>query len=159
VAATDVTERNLHQQNMMKAIIKTQEDERYEMGGELHDNVCQILGASKLYLSMLKSSLPDDKLEFYNECEQNIHSALNEIRNLSHRLAPAFFDDSTLEESFKKLFNTFNQEAEFEIVFNLDAGIGKQELSRELQLNLYRIVQEQLKNIKHYAKATLVEID
>ena len=43
VIAVDVTERNLYEHKITKAIIKTQEEERYEIGGELHDNVCQIL--------------------------------------------------------------------------------------------------------------------
>ncbi len=159
VIAVDVTEKNLHQHNIMKAIIKAQEEERYEIGGELHDNVCQILGASKLYLSMLKENLPKEKLEFYVECETNISSALNEIRNLSHRLAPAFFEDSTLEESFKKLFNTFKVNGSLEINLNFDEKVRQQHLSRELQLNLYRIMQEQFKNIIKYAKATVVEVD
>ncbi len=159
VIAVDVTEKNLHQHNMMKAIIKAQEDERYEIGGELHDNVCQILGASKLYLSLLKDNVPPEKISFYEECEENISTALNEIRNLSHRLAPAFFEDSTLEESLKKLFNTFRVEEGLEIVLHFEEAVKKQPLSRELQLNLYRIMQEQFKNILKYANATLVEVD
>lgn len=159
VVAIDVTEKNLHEKMIMKAIIKTQEDERYEIGGELHDNICQLLGASKLYLGMLKESLPGNKIDYFDKCNDNICSALDEIRNLSHRLAPAFFDDSTLEESFKRLFNTYTIEGGMEIVFNLEEAVKKYPLSRELQLNLYRILQEQLKNILKYAKASVVEVD
>ena len=48
VIAIDVTEKNLNEHKITKAIIKTQEDERYEIGGELHDNICQILAASRM---------------------------------------------------------------------------------------------------------------
>ncbi|HEY5368524.1 MAG TPA: ATP-binding protein [Hanamia sp.] len=70
-----------------------------------------------------------------------------------------FFDDSTLEESFKRLLNTYTIEGEMEIVFNIEEAVKKYPLSRELQLNLYRILQEELKNILKYAKASVVEVD
>ena len=159
VVAIDVTERNLFEQKITKAIIQTQEDERYEMGAELHDNVCQILGAGKLNLAMLKSSLPAASLGYYDECRENILLALDEIRNLSHRLAPAFFEDSSLEESFRRLFQSFTIGGETEILLHFDEAVHKYALGRELQLNLYRILQEQLKNILKYAGARSVEVD
>ena len=159
VIALDVTEKKLYEHKIMKAIIKTQEDERYEIGGELHDNVCQILGASKLYLGMLKGSLPAESMNFFDQCNENICSALDEIRSLSHRLAPAFFDDSTMEESFRRLFNTFTIGGRIELVLHFEDSVKEYPLSRELHLNLYRILQEQLKNILKYAKASVVEVD
>ena len=159
VIAIDVTERNLHEHNIVKAIIKTQEDERYEIGGELHDNVCQILAASQLSLGMLKESLPASEMGLFAQCRENITLASQEIRNLSHRLAPVFFEESTMEEAFKKLFTTFNIEEKSEILFHFDATVTAYPISTELQLNLYRILQEQLRNIFKYARAGLIEVD
>ena len=159
VIAIDVTERNLNEHKITKAIIKTQEDERYELGGELHDNVCQILAASQLSLGMLKQSLPESRLPLFNMCKDNISLALEEIRNLSHRLAPAFFAETTLEEAFSRLFDTFNIENKIELKLNFDKTVNKRTISLDIQLNLYRILQEQLRNIEKYAKATLIEVN
>ncbi|MEO8764217.1 MAG: PAS domain S-box protein [Ginsengibacter sp.] len=159
VIAIDVTEKNLYEHKIIKAIIKTQEDERYEIGGELHDNVCQILAASQLFLGMLKDSLEPSKMELFDRCRENISLATNEIRNLSHRLAPAFFDDSTMEEAFKRLFQTFNIEKKMEIFLNFGEEVKACPISLEIQLNAYRILQEQLKNILKYAHATIIEVD
>jgi signal transduction histidine kinase len=52
----DITELKLYEQKLAKAAIKAQEDERYEIGGELHDNVCQILATSMIYLGMMKKN-------------------------------------------------------------------------------------------------------
>jgi PAS domain S-box-containing protein len=159
VIAIDVTEKNLSEHKIIKAIIKTQEDERYEIGGELHDNVCQILAASQLFLSMLKESLAPSKIELFNQCKENIALASDEIRNLSHRLAPAFFDNSTMEEAFRRLFNTFNIDEKLEIFLNFDDNVKKYPIGLEIQLNLYRILQEQLRNILKYANATTIQVD
>ena len=159
VIAIDVTEKNQYENKMTRAIIKTQEDERYEIGGELHDNVCQILAASQFSLGLLKKGLTEEKLPLLDQCKNYIKSALDEIRNLSHRLAPAFFDDSTLEEAFRRLFATFHLDEHIEILLHFDDSLKKYPLSQEIQLNLYRILQEQLRNIIEYAKASSIEVN
>lgn len=155
----DVTEKNLYEHKITKAIIKTQEDERYEIGSELHDNVCQILATSQLTLGMLKESLSPEGIKWFTKCGEYISLASHEVRNLSHRLAPAFFDESTLEEAFNILLSEFNIEEKYEISLFFDKALHKYTLSMEMQLNLYRILQEQLKNIMKYANAKYIEVD
>ena len=85
--------------------------------------------------------------------------ASNEIRNLSHRLAPAFFDDSSFEVAIEILINTFNVADAYEIDLQFDTDIKNDDLTLEMQLNLYRIVQEQLRNILKYSKATKITLE
>lgn len=157
VIAVDVTERNEYEHRITKAIIKTQEEERYEIGGELHDNVCQILATSMITLGMMKKHIDSSAFEWYDNTKQYINMAAEEIRNLSHRLAPAFFDDSNFEVAIEVLFNSFNVEGKYEINSQFSGNIAHLELNLDMQLNLYRIVQEQLRNILKYAKATVID--
>ncbi len=159
VIAIDVTEKNLYEHKIIKAIIKTQEDERYEIGGELHDNVCQILATSQLNLGMLESSLPPPKIILFNQVSKFIKMAIDEIRNISHRLAPAFFNDTTLEEAFGRLFDNFDMGGKYEIQMHFNDAVRKYPVPLEIQLNLYRILQEQLRNILKYSNAAVIEID
>ena len=158
VIAIDVTEKKSFDRAITKAIIKTQEDERFEIGGELHDNVCQILVASRMMLGMLKESLPPSSMPWFDQSEKNIALALDEIRNLSHRLAPAFFDETTLEEAFKKLFSTFNISSQYQILLQFDDRVKVLPISLEIELNLYRILQEQLRNILKHAGASIIKV-
>jgi PAS domain S-box-containing protein len=159
VIAIDVTEKNLHESQITKAIIKTQEDERYEIGGELHDNVCQILATSLMSLGMIKAKMPPEKRIFLDECKSYISMALEEIRNLSHRLAPAFFDDSTLQEAFAELLHSFNPENKYKVALSFDKALINHGVGLDLQLNLYRILQEQLRNISRYANADMIKVE
>jgi PAS domain S-box-containing protein len=159
VIANDITEKTLIEHQITRAIIKTQEDERYEIGAELHDNVCQILATSRISLGMLKESLNPAADQMFAQCREYIDLAMEEIRNLSHRLAPAFFNDSSLEQAFGILFRTFNIEDKYKIHLFIDKKIEKTLIDRELQLNLYRILQEQLRNILKYAKGENIEVD
>lgn len=158
VIAIDVTEKNQYEKKITRAIIKTQEDERYEIGGELHDNVCQILAASHITLDLLTDSVPKERIYILDKTKERIKLALNEIRNLSHRLAPAFFDNSNLEEAFGTLLDSFNSEEHAQILLHFDESVKKYPLSMEIQLNVYRILQEQLRNIFKYAKASVIEV-
>ena len=159
VIAIDVTEKNLYEHKITKAIIKTQEDERYVLGGELHDNICQILAASQLAFGLLVNSIPASRLPIYDQGMGNIKLALGEIRNLSHRLAPAFFDDTNLQEAFRKLLTTFNIDNKYNIILDFDPAIINLATNLDMQLNMYRILQEQLRNISKHAHASEIEVD
>lgn len=157
--AIDVTDKIMTELKITKAIIKTQEDERYEIGTELHDNVCQILASSQLSLEMLKDHIPEESAIWLNKSKEFINLALEEIRSISHRLAPSFFDFTTIEETFKELLDTFNIDKKYEIKFNIDFSKIQGRINSDIQLNLYRILQEQLRNISKYANAKKITID
>ena len=159
VIATDVTEKNRFEHTITRAIIKAQEDERYEIGAELHDNVCQLLATSQMSLKMLRQSLNECNLPLYNQTNEYITLATQEIRNLSHQLAPAFVNNSTLEEAFEILLGASNVEERYNIALYFDKNFEKADVDKELQLNLYRILQEQIRNILKYASGSNIEVD
>jgi signal transduction histidine kinase len=159
VIITDVTEKNRMEQEITRAIIKTQENERYEIGAELHDNICQILASTHISLGVLAKSVNPCGMELFQQCKDYINLATQEIRNLSHRLAPAFFNDSTLEEAFGILLNNANIEKKYNVTLYFDEAINLLNINRDLQLNLYRILQEQLRNILKYAQCKNIEVD
>lgn len=159
IIAVDITEKILVENKITKAIIKTQEDERYEIGGELHDNVCQILASSQLSIGMLKDYLPSSVLPHYHQGKKFITMALEEIRNLSHRLAPVFFEDMPLQEAFQQLADSFNANNQYNITLYFYKSVNQDLINREIQLNLYRILQEQLRNIVKHSHATDIGID
>ncbi len=159
VIAIDITEKLLHEDKLIQAILKTQEDERYEIGGELHDNICQILAVSQMSLDKLSESLPSSKTVWFDKCRDCLSLALDEIRNLSHRMAPAFFNNTTVEEAFRKLFHSFNIDDRYKIILRFDDKVKEYPINVEIQLNLYRVLQEQLRNISKYAHAAIIEVD
>jgi PAS domain S-box-containing protein len=159
VIITDVTEKNLVDQQITKAIIKTQENERYEIGAELHDNICQILATTHISLGVLKKSINSTGMDLFQQCRNYISLATQEIRNLSHRLAPAFFNDSSLEEAFEILLYNSNIENKYKVSLFFDPSIEQLNIDHDLQLNLYRILQEQLRNIIKYSRCKKIEVD
>ena len=155
----DVTEKTRVQQEITRAIIRTQENERYEIGAELHDNICQILASTHISMGVLARSVNPCGKELFQQCRDYINLATQEIRNLSHRLAPAFFNDSTLEEAFDILLNNANVEKKYNVTLYFDEAVKDFNVNRDLQLNLYRILQEQMRNILKYAQCKNIDVD
>ncbi len=156
--AIDVTDKVLFDNKLTKSIIQAQEEERIEIGSELHDNVCQILASSNIRLSMLSEFVDKQGLEYFSQSKNMINLALKEIRNLSHRLAPVFYELSSFNELVENLLNDFSFTEEVTISLLIDDEINYQSLQKDLQLNLFRILQEQLRNIYKYAQAKTLSI-
>ena len=159
VIANDITEKNRYEQKITKAIIQTQETERYEVGTELHDNVCQILATSKIRFKMLEKVLPTTELPKLIDGIAYMDLAFKELRNLSHRLAPSFLSDTSVADACKTLYSSLNIDQECTLVLHIDDEFRALKTSKDFQLNLYRILQEQFRNIVKYAHATVIEIE
>jgi PAS domain S-box-containing protein len=158
VIAIDVTKREKRERELNQAILKAQENERQEIGTELHDNICQILASSQLLLDLAKRSGGLESIELIDRSKSNITLALNEIRNLSHRMAPIFFEVNSFEVAINDLLLNMNPDDRYEIQLEFDHRITSELVSPDIQLNLYRILQEQLKNIVKYAHASSIKV-
>jgi PAS domain S-box-containing protein len=168
-AMNDITERKFleiqlekerveKQMEITDAVITAEENERQEIGRELHDNVNQILATSRLYLSMIeKSEISEANFGYLEQTNQLISSAINEIRNLSHSFISPFMEEKTLKDAIQNIIFNIKSTSEIKIKLEID-GMDEKMWSEKLRLNTYRIIQEQFNNILKYAKADLVII-
>jgi two-component system sensor histidine kinase UhpB len=137
------------QKEINRIMIKTQENERNELGRELHDNINQILAAVKLQLEYSLENYEDEKCTV-ERCKSNIEEVIREIRNLSHRLIlPRFAETSLAAEIQKTIDNILQQQPVILELQNLNESL----LPDNIKETVYRIIQEQLTNIIRHAKA------
>ena len=162
-ALADVTEKiglqdQLNQQKLLlqkkltEATIQAQEEEREELGRELHDNINQILAASKMYLSMgvAKAILREEMIK---KSAENINRAIEEIRKLSKKLIIPSSEEMGLKELITDLLNNISETTTIATTIELD-NFDETRLEKKLKLMLFRIVQEQCNNIIKHAKAS-----
>lgn len=161
-AAQDITEKlkleaalresQLQQQRAVtEATIKGQENEREELGKELHDNINQILATSKLYLDYAMASTPINK-ENIIKGKEFITLATEEIRKLSKALLPPSFEEFGLIPALDELINIICLTGKFRVERKWD-HFEEKILKKDQKLTIYRIVQEQLNNIIKHADA------
>lgn len=92
-----------------------------------------------------------------SKSEQFIKDAINEIRRLSHELAPVSLKDISLHEAFEILISSINEKKLFSIKLHIDP-MEKNQMPGDLKINMYRILQEQMNNIVKYSEATEIAI-
>ncbi|MGZ3839435.1 MAG: PAS domain-containing protein [Flavisolibacter sp.] len=166
-AAQDISERKRlekellaneleHQKAINLATVETQEQERTEIGKELHDNVNQVLTTTKLYLDLALSS-PDLKDELIQKSTKNIINVINEIRQLSRSLMDPSIGDLGLIDSIHDLIENINLTRKLHVSLKTKAGI-EDLLDKNQKLTIFRIIQEALNNAIRHAKATSVVI-
>jgi PAS domain S-box len=144
------------QQKITDAVITAEENERQEIGQELHDNVNQLLATARLYIGIARQRIGKKNYELISEADTFIDIAINEIRNISHSLISPFIDEYGLLQAFDHLTTTIQKSSKLNIDKKIE--IDENIIDDKLKLAIYRIVQEQLNNIIKYAKATTILI-
>ncbi|HTQ28382.1 MAG TPA: PAS domain S-box protein, partial [Puia sp.] len=151
-------ERRLKQQEIMEAMIVAQESERSEIGKELHDNVNQILGATRLYIDVAKGEEEAEKRTgLLQQASNNLLGAIEEIRKLSRNLVSPVIRQSGLEQAIRDLMDDISLISTIRIKFSI-YDIDESIINEKFKLNIFRIVQEQLNNILKHAQAKEVNI-
>jgi PAS domain S-box-containing protein len=149
-------EKTLRHQQITLAVIDAQEKERSEIGRELHDNVNQILGATKLYIEMAKTQ-ESRKLELLDIASSNLVKAVDEIRKLSKELITPSITSLGLEDTVAALVDELT--LAHHIFIHVDfSAFHENDIDEKLRLNIFRIIQEQLNNIIKHAEAEQVFI-
>lgn len=135
---------------LSRALIAAQEGERLRISHELHDAVAQDLAAAKLYCGLCEG--PDAK-----QAATLLERAIEEVRNLCRGLRPAELDRLGIAEAASRLCEEVGNEMGVEIKLTLE-GLANLNLAPETEINVYRILQEALANVRRHADAAHVRV-
>ncbi len=135
------------QKKITRAVLQAEEKERHYISQELHDNICQLLVGTRLYLNVAGNT--NKKIKELLKYPMNlIDTSIGEIRLLSAKqVTPQ--RNINLEELIQTLLDPLNEQSEIncDFVYDVDSHLINDD---DLKLNIYRIIQEQLTNIlKH----------
>lgn len=146
----------LKEKQIAEASEEAKETERSNIGKELHDNVNQLLSASRLYLEMAKQGGENSEMFLSRSSEYTV-TAIEEIRKLTRGLTTSIIKNLGLCEAIENIARDAMEVNPVKLFCALETfkedGVGD-----KFKLNVYRIIQEQLSNILKYAKATEVII-
>ena len=143
------------QKEISETVIRVQEKERTRIGHELHDNVNQILSTVKLFFDGIKPSGSEQK-QLKEKSIEYLLLAIEEIRKLSKELVTPQLKKETLAENINAIVTDIQLTGALKISFV--HNIHDELLSPGKKITLYRIVQEQLKNIIKHSQATTAKI-
>ena len=159
----DVTaQKKLHESVsfFVRQVLTAQEDERNRIALELHDETAQELLVISQRLDRLAehddARMPTGLRDELRSVRTSVVRTLADLRRLSQGLRPRILDDLGLEAALEWLADELGGEYGIRIRVEVDARLSS--YSRNVQLLLFRIAQEALRNVVRHAGASQATI-
>ncbi len=162
-AVRDITDRLLAEKKIRalnQQLIKAQENERNRIAGYLHDHVAQDLSSLKIGLETLfdnQGEVPAEIAGKIGELSKILQDSITAVRDLSYDLHPPGMDQLGLVRTVNQFCEDFSEKNNINVDF-YTAGMKDLKLDFDTEINLYRLIQEGLNNVKKHARAGRVVI-
>ena len=141
-------------------LLKAQEIERQMLARELHDTIAQELSAAKIEADLIYKGLSSDGLPQAANIRQVakiLQKTILGVRTMAYDLRPPGLEELGLVETIYQFCEDFTHTWGIPVDFR-SAGVKNLELSHNTQINLYRLVQEGLTNVRKHAAASQVTL-
>jgi PAS domain S-box-containing protein len=154
VASSDITERKTLEQELMNLtaqLFRLQDEERRKIARELHDGTAQNLFAISVNLAkvgQLDNTQKEEMQQLIAECVSLGDESLQEIRTLSYLLHPPLLEQVGLVGALQWYVEGFSKRSGIYVDVIAEP---MERLSSEIELALFRIVQEALTNVRRHS--------
>ncbi|MDV2990261.1 MAG: MASE3 domain-containing protein [Dehalogenimonas sp.] len=141
--------------SLSNRLLSAQEQEKRAIARELHDQTGQSLTVVKLLLGKAEQVATEELRPVLKEISNTITEIIKQVRNLSLSLRPGILDDLGLIPALEWQFKQLKEQAELKVIFHHD---NLPELSAEMNIGIFRIIQEALTNVLRYAGVLEAEV-
>lgn len=151
-------------EELLRRIVRLQEEERLRISRELHDQCGQDLVALQLNLEYLKSRISDQRGDLKEQGERAIEDASRiltslgrEIHSLAFELRPPCLDDLGLPTAIESLLDYWRNCSGLEVDFECRAW-SHEKVTPEVSLVLYRVLQEGVSNAMKHSRCKRISV-
>jgi signal transduction histidine kinase len=151
---------NRHDLERLSArLVDAQEDERRHLARELHDEVGQALTAIKMEIGVaLRAGIADNRARASLDDARSIaEQTLQGVRDLSQFLHPSMLDDFGLPDTLAAYVRSFSTRSGIRAELTHSGLDGR--LPAEVEVAVYRIVQEALSNVARHSGASRAVVE
>ncbi|MGD8370901.1 MAG: MEDS domain-containing protein [Syntrophobacterales bacterium] len=159
----DITERKVMEQHIRflpQKLLRAQENERERIGRYLHDQVAQDLSSAKIACETLFDNQPRISHELRQkvfDLAKLLQRSIEAVRNLAYDLRPPSLKQRGLVRTIFQHCQDFMAREGVKVDF-YTAGLENLRLDSDTEINLYRLIQEALTNVKRHADASHVSL-
>jgi signal transduction histidine kinase len=149
---TDIKRANQLERRLTGTLLRAQDDERRRIARDLHDVTAQNLAAIKADLTLAQSALGTMDVRTREAVEESMSlcdQVIQELRTVSYLLHPPLLDEAGLVAAVQWYVRGFIQRSGIQIKMEVSGPIGR--LSSELEIALFRVIQEALTNIHRHS--------
>jgi signal transduction histidine kinase len=162
LARVRASERELQQayrelQDLTRRLEVAKEEERQHIARELHDQMGQVLSAVKINLVLLATEQDSaDRTRRTDDAVAQVDRMIRHVRELSLDLRPPLLDEIGLVAALRVYLEAQGRRSEIEM--RLDADARPVRLPPEMEIHLFRLVQEAVTNVIRHSGATHVRV-
>src|SRR6266436_2618514 len=135
-------------------LLRLQDEERRSIARDLHDSTGQNLVALATILSQLHASIPSSSRKLRklaSQCQELADRCIREVRTLSYILHPPMLDEAGLEDAIRHYVDGFSERTGIAVKLQISPRFGR--MPPDVELALFRVVQESLTNIQRHSQS------
>jgi PAS domain S-box-containing protein len=140
-------------------LLRTQDEERRRIGRDLHDSLGQYLAVLKINLDSVQQSLQAGRHKAQAQLRQCIRlaeDAVKEVRTISYLLYPPMLEELGLKSAIPWYVEGFSRRSGIKARLEISSDFGR--FSRDLELALFRVLQESLTNVHRHSGSRTADI-
>jgi len=159
---TDIEDRKQAEEELRRLsgqLLQSQDEERRRIARELHDSTGQDLVALATMLGQLRGSIPSVERKsrrLLSECKVLADRCIREVRTLSYLLHPPMLDEGGLEDAIRDYVDGFTKRSGIQVELEVSPRFGR--MKPDVELALFRVVQESLTNIQRHSGSLQAKI-
>lgn len=146
------------QKENLSIAIQAQENERYRLAGDLHDDLGTKMSTLKLYLNSLQELNGQEEMavSINKHAQELLDMSISDLRVILSDLSPTILQNSGIIAAISRLVGDLSKVADFTIVFHHPTA--ERRFEREKELALFRVVQELLNNAMKHSKCSNISL-
>lgn len=158
----DITERVRAEEELQELsghLLRLQDEERRKIARDLHDSTGQDLVALATMLGQLRGSIPlgeRKSRKLLSKCKTLADRCIREVRTLSYLLHPPALDVAGLGGAIRDYVKGFSERSGIQVELEFSSGLKR--MPRDIELALFRVVQESLTNIQRHSGSRQAKI-
>ena len=137
---------------ILNSFIQGEERERNRISYELHDGVAAMLGAAKMNLETIPHLPYEKQHEQLLKALKIIENTHSDVRHIAHNLLPTVLENDGIIKATQHFISEINETRLVKISV-MDENSRAEEVPQQLQLMLFRIIQELVNNIIKHSQA------
>lgn len=159
----DITEHKRAEEHirvLTQQLIQVEESERRRIARDMHDNVAQDLSTARIACETIfdnESQVPPDVRRRVSRLSKILQKSIVAVRDLAYDLRPLSLDQLGLVRTVFQYCKEFSDQKGLGVDF-YSAGMDDLRLDSDTEINLYRVIQEGLSNVRKHADASHVTV-
>jgi PAS domain S-box-containing protein len=140
-------------------LLRSQDEERRKIARDLHDSTGQDLVALAAALKQLQDALHSSSKKLrrlLSDCQALADQCIREVRTLSYVLHPPMLDEAGLEDAIRHYLDGLTKRSGIQVDLEVSRRFGR--MTRDVELVLFRVVQESLTNVQRHSGGSQAKI-